>query len=78
MTDIANCRAMELMCLQRAKADPANGWKWLGQADRWHALGKREAAWRIQKSNIRQQMTPGPMTMGPNPVGGGPQFKQQG
>ena len=76
MSDIANCRAMELMCLQRAKTDPANSWKWLGQADRWHSLGKREAAWRFQQRSIQQQMHAGPMAMGPNPVGGEPRSKQ--
>ena len=78
MLDIGNCRAMEMMCLQRAQADPEHRWKWLGQADRWHALGKREAAWRFQKSNTQQQMRCGPMTMGPSPLGGEPRAKQQG
>jgi len=77
MSDIANCRAMELMCLQRAKADPAHSWKWLGQADRWHNLGRREAAWRFQQRSIQQQMHAGPMAMGPDPVSGEPRSKQQ-
>ena len=68
---------MELMCLQRAKADPEHSWKWLGQADRWHNLGKREAAWRLQQRSIQQQMHAGPMAMGPDPVGGEPRSKQQ-
>ena len=37
--NVADCRAMELLCRQRAKADPAKSWKWLGQAERWHKLG---------------------------------------
>jgi hypothetical protein len=40
MNDIADCRAMELLYRQRAKADPQNSWKWLGQAERWHKLGR--------------------------------------
>ena len=75
MTDIASCRAMEIMCLQRAKADPERSWSWLGQADRWHDLGKRESAWRFQNGNMQQQMHVGPMTMGPNPVDVEPRFK---
>jgi hypothetical protein len=67
MSDVSNCRAMELMCRQRAKADPEHSRKWLGQADRWHDLEKRETAWRFQR-NTQQQMHAGPMTMGPNPV----------
>jgi hypothetical protein len=64
VSDIADCRAMELMYRQRAEADPANGWKWLGQAERWHALGTREVAWRFQRRNAQQQMHAGPMQMG--------------
>ena len=30
MNNITECHEMELHCLQRAKAEPANGWKWLG------------------------------------------------
>jgi hypothetical protein len=59
MSNIANCRAMELKCRQRAKADPERGWKWLGQADRWHELGKQESAWRFQRSSTQQQMHAG-------------------
>jgi hypothetical protein len=44
--------------------------------DRWHSLGKREAAWRFQQRSIQQQMHAGPMAMGPNPVGGEPRSKQ--
>jgi hypothetical protein len=76
MTDIANCRALELMCLRRAKSDPEHSWKWLGQADRWHSLGKREAAWRFQR--MPQQMHAGAMEMGPYTVRGDSRWKQQG
>jgi hypothetical protein len=78
VSDIADCRAMEMMYCERAKADPVNGWKWLGQAERWHDLGKREAAWRFQRTNAQQQMHAGPMQMGPNAVNGDSRSKQQG
>ena len=63
MNDVANCRAMELLCRERATADPSHSEKWLGQAQRWRELEQRET---------------GPMTMGPNPVGSGLRNKQQG
>jgi hypothetical protein len=31
MYDILDCRHMELLCRQRANADPAHGWKWLAR-----------------------------------------------
>ena len=77
MSDIADCRAMELLCRQRAKADPENSWQWLGQAERWHELGRNKIAWRFQQRN-NQQMHAGPMAMGPNTVNGDTRFKQQG
>jgi hypothetical protein len=77
MSDIADCRAMELLCRQRAKADPENSWKWLGQAERWHELGRNQIAWRFQQRN-NQQMHAGPMAMGPNTVNGDTRFKQLG
>lgn len=75
MSDIADCRAMELLCRQRAKSDPQNSWKWLGQADRWHELGHSQIAWRFQQRNIQHA---GPMSMGPNTVKGDLRNKQQG
>jgi hypothetical protein len=69
--DLADCRAMELMCRARANSDPVRGAKWLGQAGRWAELAKREAAWRFQRRGTQQQMHADPMGMGPNPVGGG-------
>jgi hypothetical protein len=78
VSDIADCRAMELMYRQRAEADPANGWKWLGQAERWHDLGTREVALRFQRRNAHQQMHAGPMQMGPNTVKDDSRGKQQG
>jgi hypothetical protein len=68
MSDVADCRAMELLCQQRAKADPEHGGKWLGQADRWRDLAKRENAWRFQRRDKQQQMHAGPMAVGPSAV----------
>ena len=78
MVYVDDCRAMESLCRQRAKVDPARSWKWLGQADRWHDLGKQEIAWRFQQRIAQQQMHAGPMTMGPNTVRGDALSKQQG
>jgi hypothetical protein len=77
MNDRTDCRGMELMYRQRAKSNPADSWKWLGQADRWRELGKQELAWRFQKRSAQQQMHAGPMAMGPNPIAGGSRSKQQ-
>jgi hypothetical protein len=77
MSDLVNCRAMEMMCRERAKADPGHSWKWLGQADRWRELARNETAWRFQKRSGQQQMI-GPMAVGPNTVKGDSRSKQQG
>jgi hypothetical protein len=77
MSDIADCRAMELLCRQRAKADPENSGKWFGQAERWHELGRSQIAWRFQQRNV-QQMHAGPMSIGPNTIHGDARSKQQG
>ena len=34
MNDIADYGDMELWCLQRARDEPENAWKWQGQAQR--------------------------------------------
>jgi hypothetical protein len=73
MSDIADCRAMELMYRQRAKVDPQNSWKWLGHAERWQELGKSQIAWRFQQRNIQHA---GPMQMGPNTIKGDLRGKQ--
>jgi hypothetical protein len=65
MTDLADCRAMELMYRQRAKADPEHSWRWLGQADRWRELAHNESAWRFQRRSTQQQMHTGPMATQP-------------
>jgi hypothetical protein len=78
MSDVANCRAMELLCRERATADPSHSGKWLGQAQRWRELEQRETAWQLQRRNGQQQMHAGPMAMGPNPVGRELRNKQQG
>jgi hypothetical protein len=66
MSEIVNYHAMEILCLQRAKRDPANSGKWVAQAERWQELGQSRMAWRSQ----RQQMHAGPMAMGPNTING--------
>ena len=77
MSDVADCRAMESLCRQRAITDPVNSWKWLGQADRWHELEHSHSAWKFQQ-RTNQQMHTGPMAMGPNTIRGDFRSKQQG
>ena len=54
--DTSECRKMQLWCLQRAKEEPGQSWKWLGQAERWRALAR---------SQPQQGQFAGPMSMGP-------------
>ena len=75
MGDIADCRAMELLCRQRAKADRGNSSKWLGQAESWRELGHNQIAWRFQQRNVQQQMHTGPMAIGPNTIHGDSPFQ---
>jgi hypothetical protein len=75
MSDVADCRAMESMYRQRAKADPEHSWKWQGQADRWRELADHENAWRFQKRNTQQRMHAGPMAVQPKQDRG---WKQMG
>jgi hypothetical protein len=66
----SDCRKMQSWCLQRAKEEPAQSWKWGGQAERWRQLGRRHIA--------RQQgQHAGPMSMGPYTVNGDMRHKQQ-
>jgi hypothetical protein len=67
MSDLDDLRDMELWCLQRARAEPENAWKWQGQASRWRDLAHTRIAANFQKP---KQMTAGPMQMGPNPITG--------
>ena len=66
--DTSECRKMQLWCLQRAKEEPAQSWKWLGQAERWRQLGR---------SQSQQGQYAGPMSMGPYTVNGDIRHKQQ-
>jgi hypothetical protein len=66
--NISDCRKMQLWCLQRAKNDPAQSWKWLGEAERWRALGR---------SQSQQTQQAGPMSMGPYTINGDVRNKQQ-
>jgi hypothetical protein len=64
MSDLTDCKVMEQLYRERAKADPAHSGKWLGQADRWHELARSENAWRFQRRDNRQ-MHAGPMAVQP-------------
>jgi hypothetical protein len=64
----SDCRKMQLLCLRRAKEEPAQSWKWLGQAERWRALAR---------SQLQQGQFAGPMSMGPYTVSGDIRNKQQ-
>jgi hypothetical protein len=78
MNDLADCREMEILYRERAKADPMNSSKWLGQADRWRELANHESAWRLQKRSTQQQMYVGPMATQPRPIEGDRRWKQMG
>jgi|NGEPerStandDraft_6_1074524.scaffolds.fasta_scaffold78553_2 hypothetical protein len=69
MDDLLNCRAMELLCRQRAIIDPEHSWKWLARAERWKNLGHRKITSRFNRSNLEQPDL-GPMAMGPNTIDG--------
>ena len=79
MNNLLDCRGMELLYRERAKADPEHSTKWLGQAERWRELARYENAWRVRPHNTsRMQMHPGPMAMGPNTIRGDTRSEQQG
>ena len=69
MDDLLNCRHMELLCRQRAKADPEHSWKWLARAERWENVGHRRTISSFKRGNSRQPNL-GPMAMGPNTING--------
>jgi hypothetical protein len=79
MSDIKECREMELWCLQRARTEPGNHWKWVGQAERWRELARSQISFNFQKdAPQQQQMHAGPMAMGPNTINGDLRGKQLG
>ena len=78
MNDIADYGDMELWCLQRARDEPENAWKWQGQAERWREIAHARIRNDFGKRPVQQQMTAGPMEMGPNPVNDDLRKKQQG
>jgi hypothetical protein len=78
MSDLKDCKDMELLYRARAAADPQHSGKWLGQAERWRDLAKREAAWRFQRRGSQQQMHTGPMATQPSRVEGDSGWKQMG
>jgi hypothetical protein len=69
MEDLINCQAMELLCRQRAIADPEHSWKWLARAERWENLGQRRSISSFNPS-ISGQTELGPMPMGTNTIDG--------
>jgi hypothetical protein len=74
MSDLTDCRGMEQLYRERAKSDPKNSTKWLGQAERWADLAGHERAWRFQRRGS-QQMHAGPMATQPTrTVGSGRQM----
>lgn len=52
MTEIFDCKALELACRERAIADPQHRWKWLGQAERWKDLGHNNISSRFQGNDV--------------------------
>jgi hypothetical protein len=78
MSDLTDCRGMELLYRERAKADPEHSTKWLGQAERWRELAHSENAWRFQRRSARQQMHAGPMAVQPRAAEGDRRWKQMG
>ena len=66
MSDLADCRELEMLCRHRATVDRENSWKWLGEAERWKDLAHREIGSRFRAI----PMHPGPMAMGPNTIEG--------
>ena len=65
MQDLLNCRQMELLCRQRAKADPEQSRKWLARAERWKSLWARTISSSFKQSSSGQANL-GPMAMGPS------------
>ena len=53
-----DCTIMELYCLERAKLEPQNRGKWIGQAERWHELGRAQDCWRHERT-LQQSMYAG-------------------
>src|ERR1700683_2569320 len=76
MNDLADYGDMELWCLQRARDEPENAWKWQGQAQRWREIAHARIRNDFDKPSDQQQMTAGPMEMGPHPVTGRRQTQQ--
>jgi hypothetical protein len=54
MSEIKDCREMELWCLQRARTEPENHWKWVGQAEKWRDLAHSQIAFNFQKTSHKQ------------------------
>jgi hypothetical protein len=76
MNDITDYGDMELWCLQRARDEPENAWKWQGQAQRWREIAHARIRNDFGKRPVQQQMTAAPMEMGLHPVTGRRQTQQ--
>ena len=59
--DNNGCAIMEMYCLERARLEPHKRGGWLGQAERWHELGRAQRSWRQQKRPAQQTMHSGEM-----------------
>jgi hypothetical protein len=72
MYDLLNCRHMELLCRQRAKADPAHSWKWLVRAERWENLGHRKTISSFKRNRSEEP------DLGPNTIDGDQRLESLG
>jgi hypothetical protein len=77
MSNLTDCRGMEQLYRERAKADPQHSNQWLGQAERWKELAHNESAWRFQRRDTKQ-MHASRMAMGPDLLQSGGRWKRMG
>ncbi|HYA31053.1 MAG TPA: hypothetical protein VEI95_19705 [Acidobacteriota bacterium] len=49
MDNAQHCHAMALLCRQQAALHPEQGWKWLGQAERWENLAEASFIQKVKK-----------------------------
>jgi hypothetical protein len=54
MHHILDCRHMELLCCQRAIANPEHSWKWQARAESCGNLGHRKTISSFERSNSGQ------------------------
>lgn len=63
--DENGCLLMQKHCMEKAKVDPLNTWRWTAQAERWSELAKAQSAWRLQKRPPEHIPHVGPMAIQP-------------